>query len=96
VLCWVVWRGGAAARAEPGNTASTQHAHTHAQAALQRGAGDLPAAIDSLRGYLDVFSNDREGWEELAECYLEVRVACVPRRPAGLLAAGVSCTARGG
>lgn len=39
-------------------------------AALHRGGGDLPAAIEVLRGYLDTWSNDRDAWEELAESYL--------------------------
>jgi hypothetical protein len=42
------------------------------QAALHRGLGELAAAIEVLRQYLDHFSNDREAWEELADCYLEV------------------------
>jgi hypothetical protein len=46
------------------------------QAALHRGLGELPAAIEVLRRYLDHFSNDRDAWEELADCYLEVCSCC--------------------
>jgi hypothetical protein len=42
------------------------------QAALHRSCGDLPQAIDVLRVYLQHYSNDQTGWEELADCYLEV------------------------
>ena len=40
---------------------------------MHRGLGELAPCIDVLRGYLDHHSNDREAWEELADCYLEVR-----------------------
>ncbi|KXZ47288.1 hypothetical protein GPECTOR_36g15 [Gonium pectorale] len=40
--------------------------------ALQRSQGDTPAAIDAMKKYLDVFSNDKDAWEELADMYLEV------------------------
>jgi len=43
------------------------------QAGLHRGLGELSAAIDVLRHYLDHYSNDKDAWEELADCYLEVR-----------------------
>lgn len=42
------------------------------QAALHRSAGQLSTAIDVLRLYLDHYMNDREAWEELADCYIEV------------------------
>ena len=42
------------------------------QVAVERSRGSITAAIEALRKYLDVFSNDRDGWEELAEMYLEV------------------------
>ncbi|GLI61847.1 hypothetical protein VaNZ11_004355 [Volvox africanus] len=41
--------------------------------ALERSRGNLTTAIDALRKYLDTFANDKEGWEELAEMYLEVQ-----------------------
>lgn len=34
--------------------------------------GDLPAAVEYLKTYLDYWMNDREAWEELAELYLEM------------------------
>jgi hypothetical protein len=46
------------------------------QAALHRGLGELAAAIEVLRQYLDNFSDDREAWKELADCYLEVCACC--------------------
>lgn len=39
---------------------------------LERSRGNLSGAIEALRKYLDVMANDKEGWEELAELYLEV------------------------
>ncbi|EFJ50259.1 hypothetical protein VOLCADRAFT_73964 [Volvox carteri f. nagariensis] len=41
--------------------------------ALERSRGNVNAAIEALRKYLDTFANDKEGWEELAELYLEVQ-----------------------
>lgn len=38
---------------------------------LERSRGNLSGAIEALRKYLDVMANDKEGWEELAELYLE-------------------------
>ena len=40
--------------------------------ALEKTRGNLPGAAESLRNYLNVYSGDREAWEELAELYLEV------------------------
>lgn len=40
-------------------------------AALHRSQGELPEAIDVLKHYLDHWSNDKDAWEELADCYLE-------------------------
>ncbi|PNH06369.1 ER membrane protein complex subunit 2 [Tetrabaena socialis] len=40
--------------------------------ALERTRGNTTAAIDALRKYLEVFANDKDAWEELAELYLEV------------------------
>lgn len=42
------------------------------QVALERETGNLSEAIDVLVTYVDHYMNDREAWEELAECYLEV------------------------
>ncbi|MEW5300729.1 MAG: hypothetical protein WDW36_003639 [Sanguina aurantia] len=42
--------------------------------ALERSRGNLLSAIDVLKKYVDVFSNDKEAWEELAEMYLEVNL----------------------
>lgn len=42
------------------------------QAALHRSTGNLSAAIEVLRKHLDHFMNDKEAWEELADCYVEV------------------------
>ncbi|GIL75572.1 hypothetical protein Vretimale_15176 [Volvox reticuliferus] len=41
--------------------------------ALDRSRGNLTSAIEALRKYLDTFANDKDGWEELAEMYLEVQ-----------------------
>ncbi|KAF6257393.1 hypothetical protein COO60DRAFT_1234897 [Scenedesmus sp. NREL 46B-D3] len=38
---------------------------------LHREAGQLTEAINVLVTYLQHYSNDREAWEELADCYLE-------------------------
>lgn len=43
-----------------------------AQAAACRSRGDLPAAVEYLRTYLDYWMNDRDAWEELTDVYLEV------------------------
>ncbi|GBF88587.1 hypothetical protein Rsub_01302 [Raphidocelis subcapitata] len=40
--------------------------------AAARTKGDLPAAVEYLRTYLDHWMNDRDAWEELAELYLEM------------------------
>ncbi len=42
------------------------------QVSLERSRGNLSGAIEALRKYLDVMANDKDGWEELAELYLEV------------------------
>ena len=39
--------------------------------AIEKTAGDLPAAIKALNHYLNSYMNDNEGWAELAELYLE-------------------------
>lgn len=44
------------------------------QVALRRGQGDLPAAIEALRAYLDVQQSDWVAWEELADLYLQIQV----------------------
>ncbi|GFR47411.1 hypothetical protein Agub_g9128 [Astrephomene gubernaculifera] len=51
---------------EPANEAALKRL-----VALERSRGNLHAAVEALRKYLDVFANDKEGWEELAELYLE-------------------------
>lgn len=40
--------------------------------AVEKTRGNLNGAVDALRKYLDVWANDREGWEELGELYLEM------------------------
>lgn len=44
------------------------------QIAMDRTRGNLAAAVEGLRRYLEVHAADREAWEELGELYLEVRV----------------------
>ncbi|KAG2452363.1 hypothetical protein HYH02_003385 [Chlamydomonas schloesseri] len=39
---------------------------------VERSRGNVNAAIEALRKYVDTFGNDKDGWEELAELYLEV------------------------
>lgn len=38
---------------------------------LEKTKGNITGAIDGLKKYLDLFMNDLEAWEELAELYLE-------------------------
>ncbi|KAF6252017.1 hypothetical protein COO60DRAFT_1555421 [Scenedesmus sp. NREL 46B-D3] len=45
---------------------------------LHREAGQLTEAINVLVTYLQHYSNDREAWEELADCYLEVSCLSLP------------------
>uniref|UniRef100_A0A7R9VEW4 ER membrane protein complex subunit 2 n=1 Tax=Chlamydomonas euryale TaxID=1486919 RepID=A0A7R9VEW4_9CHLO len=40
--------------------------------AVEKTRGNAAAAVDALRKYLETFSADREGWEELAELYVEM------------------------
>ena len=40
--------------------------------AFEKTAGNLPAAIDLLRSYVDLYMTDKEAWEELAELYTQV------------------------
>jgi hypothetical protein len=72
------------------NLPPTPHPHPHpCKVAAARTRGDLPAAVDCLRTYVDYWMNDRDAWEELTELYLEVR---------GVQGAGgaVGCGRRGG
>jgi len=41
------------------------------QVVLEKSKGNLSAAIELLRRYVDVYMLDREAWEELGELYLE-------------------------
>ncbi len=41
--------------------------------AVEKTRGNTQAAAEALKKYLDVFSGDRDAWEELAELYIEVR-----------------------
>jgi tetratricopeptide (TPR) repeat protein len=40
--------------------------------AVQKTIGSTQAAIETLRSYLNVYANDREAWEELADLYLSL------------------------
>ncbi|KAG2483062.1 hypothetical protein HYH03_018045 [Edaphochlamys debaryana] len=53
--------------AEPGN----EMVHKR-MVALERSRGNTEGAITALRKYLDIFANDKDAWEEMAELYLEV------------------------
>lgn len=44
------------------------------QIALEKTRDNIPAAIDLLSKYLDIFMTDREAWEELGELYLQVQM----------------------
>ena len=39
---------------------------------MEKTRGNTQGAIDALRKIVDIYSNDREAWEELAELYLEL------------------------
>lgn len=41
------------------------------QVALEKSKGNIAAAMELLRKYVDVFQTDREAWEELGELYLQ-------------------------
>jgi len=41
------------------------------QVALAKATGNTTAAIEAAVEYLDLYCNDAEGWEELAELYLQ-------------------------
>ncbi len=43
--------------------------------ALEKSQGNLGAAVEALRKYVDVFQTDREAWEELGSLYLQARPA---------------------
>jgi ER membrane protein complex subunit 2 len=40
--------------------------------ALEKSKGNTGTALDALRRHVDVFMNDVQAWEELAELYLQV------------------------
>lgn len=42
------------------------------QVALERTRGNVPALIEALKKYLEVYQSDGDAWEELADVYLEV------------------------
>jgi tetratricopeptide (TPR) repeat protein len=41
------------------------------QVALAKAKGSTPAAIEALVAFLEVYCNDIEAWEELADLYLQ-------------------------
>jgi hypothetical protein len=71
-----VHTAGPAARQVPGCGGWPRTAHMRPlpvlQVAVEKTRGNTAGAIEALRRYLDAYQNDREGWEELAELYLEV------------------------
>ena len=44
--------------------------------ALEKSQGNVGAAIEALRKYVDVFQTDRDAWEELGALYVQARPAC--------------------
>jgi hypothetical protein len=49
------------------------------QVALEKTQGNLGAAVEALRKYVDIFQTDCEAWEELGALYLQARArALVP------------------
>eukprot|EP00195_Chlamydomonas_chlamydogama_P009581 CAMPEP_0202894790 /NCGR_PEP_ID=MMETSP1392-20130828/4111_1 /ASSEMBLY_ACC=CAM_ASM_000868 /TAXON_ID=225041 /ORGANISM="Chlamydomonas chlamydogama, Strain SAG 11-48b" /LENGTH=304 /DNA_ID=CAMNT_0049579581 /DNA_START=42 /DNA_END=956 /DNA_ORIENTATION=- len=40
--------------------------------ALEKSRGNMQGAVEALKKYLDIYSGDREAWEELADLYLEL------------------------
>lgn len=51
----------------------------HAALSCARALVRLQAAIEALKKYLDVYANDKDAWEEMAELYLQVRGLAVVR-----------------
>ena len=49
----------------------------YAQVALEKSQGNVGAAIEALRKYVDVFQTDRDAWEELGALYVQARLACL-------------------
>ena len=41
------------------------------QVAMEKTKGNMPAAMELLRKYVDLYQTDREAWEELAELYTQ-------------------------
>ena len=39
---------------------------------MEKTKGNMPAAMELLRKYVDLYQTDREAWEELAELYTQV------------------------
>ena len=48
------------------------------QVAVQRGQGNIPAAIDLLVKYLDLSPLDASAWQELSDLYIMVRLLLLP------------------
>ncbi|KAK9844216.1 hypothetical protein WJX81_008328 [Elliptochloris bilobata] len=44
------------------------------QVALEKSQGNVGAAIEALRKYVDVFQTDREAWEELGSLYVQAQM----------------------
>lgn len=51
----------------------------HAALSCARAPVHLQAAIEALKKYLDVFANDKDAWEEMADLYLQVKGSAVGR-----------------
>lgn len=52
---------------------------------MARAQGNPGAAIDAAVSYLDIYCNDVEGWEELAELYLQSCMYKLVRAPRNCL-----------
>ena len=46
------------------------------QVAVEKSRGNLSAAIELLRKYIDTYMLDKGAWEELGELYLQVSSNC--------------------
>lgn len=51
----------------------------HAALSCARVPVRLQAAIEALKKYLDVYANDKDAWEEMADLYLQVKGLAVDR-----------------
>ncbi len=55
------------------HSAAPECCQPHGQVALEKSQGNLGAAVEALRKYVDIFQTDCEAWEELGALYLQAR-----------------------